>query len=114
MELQTLLKFVDNQHQLLIDTKQASYTDRERILMRTVKIAEELGELSDEILGSLGDQRPEKMAGRDSDSLNNEFADVILTTFLLARMMNIDVLAAVEKKIQKIESDHNKQIRESL
>lgn len=113
MELNTLLKFVDTQHQLLLDTKQSNRTDRERILMRMVKISEEVGELSDEVLGSLGDQRPEKMVGRDTDSLGNEIADVILTTFLLGKMMDINVLDAVEKKIQKIELDQNKHRQES-
>ncbi len=98
MTLEDFQKFIDDQ------------TERERILSRTVKISEEFGELCDEVLASMGDQRKGKMEGRDLDALSDEFADVIITTFLLAKSMNIDIPNALERKIKKIKAKHNKQL----
>jgi len=39
---------------------------------------------------------------RDKESLSEEFADVVITTLLLAKAMNVDVEKALEKKAEKI------------
>lgn len=47
-------------------------------------------------------QRKQKFDKFDKDNLLEEFADVIMTTLLLAKSMNIDIEKALEKKIEKI------------
>ena len=110
MTIEDFQKFIDEQSALLRSTVHASQTERERILARTVKISEEFGELCDEVLASLGDQRSGKMEGRSLESLSDEFADVVITTFLLAKSMNVDVMEALGRKIKKIKEKHNKQL----
>ncbi|MFA6415056.1 MAG: MazG nucleotide pyrophosphohydrolase domain-containing protein [Candidatus Paceibacterota bacterium] len=112
MDIEEFQKFIDEQDALFRTTKQASHTERERVLARTVKISEEFGELCDEVLASLGDQRTGKMDGRSAESLADEFADVVITTFLLAKSMEVDVMGALSRKTEKIRAKHNKQLGE--
>ena len=72
------------------------------ILLRTVKLTEELGELCDEVLSHSSFQRKDKLDNHNKDNLPEEFADVLITTFLLAKSMNVDIEKALEKKIKKV------------
>ena len=58
----------------------------------------------------MGDQRKEKLDAHDGQSLRDEFADVIITTFLLAKSMRVDVMGALDHKVKKIREKHNKQL----
>ena len=71
-------------------------------MARTVKLTEELGELCNEVLAFNGDQRKEKLDKYDKNNLPNEFADVIITTLLLAKTMNVDIQEALKQKIKSI------------
>jgi len=103
MEFKELLEFINLENRRLIEKfGNNSSTQQERILARTVKLTEELGELCNEILTFNGDQRKEKLDNSDKNNLPNEFADVIITTLLLAKSMNVDVKEALIKKIEKI------------
>lgn len=110
MNMGEFQKFINDQDVILRLAKDPTQTDRERILSRTVKISEEFGELCDEVLASLGDQRKGKMENRSIESLSDEFADVVITTFLLAKLMNVNIPSALERKIEKIKAKHNKQL----
>lgn len=110
MTIEDFQKFIDEQDALFRSVKTASQTERERILARTVKISEEFGELCDEVLASIGGQRSGKMEGRSPESLSDEFADVVITTFLLAKSMDVDVMDALARKTEKIREKHNKQL----
>ncbi len=103
MELKELLEFIDLENKRLIERfGKNSSTQQERILARTVKLTEELGELCNEVLAFNGDQRQEKLDRHGKNNLPNEFADVIITTLLLAKSMNVDVKEALINKIEKI------------
>jgi len=102
MELKELLEFIDLENQDSLKIGKNSPTQKERILARTVKLTEELGELCNEILAFNGDQRQEKLDKHDKNNLPNEFADVIITTLLLAKSMNVDIKESLIKKIEKI------------
>lgn len=67
------------------------------------KIMEELGELSNEVLASHKRQRKEKL-NNSKDNLSKEFADVIITTSLLAEHMGVDINEALKIKIEKIKA----------
>lgn len=101
MEFKELLEFIDLQDKRLLE-QYGNRTGREEVLARTVKLGEEFGELCDEILASNGDQRKEKLEGHGKDNLSKEFADVIITTLLLAKAKNIDIKQALRIKIAKI------------
>ena len=75
----------------------------------TVKIAEELGELCQEVLAHSGLQRKEKLEQIDKTNPAEEFADVILTTFILAQNLGIDVEAGLKNKMKKIEARYHHQ-----
>lgn len=111
MQFEDFKKFINEQDVLLRATKHVGLSDRELILTRTTKIMEEFGELCDEVLASLGDQRTGKMDGRSKEDLGDEFADVAITTFMLAKTMDIDIMDALARKTEKIKAKHNKQLQ---
>jgi len=107
MNFEELLQFIESEDKNIRENY-GSPTKQEEILARTVKLGEEYGELCDEILSANNDQRKEKLEKKDKDNLPEEFADVIITTLLLAKSMEVDIKMALEKKIAKINERHKK------
>ena len=102
MELKDLLKFIEIEDERL-KKYYGGYPDQEkRILARTVKLTEELGELCNEVLAYNSLQRKQKLDNHNKENLPEEFADVVITTLLLAKAMNVDIEKALEKKTEKI------------
>lgn len=98
-QIQSLLK--GKERELRIEFK--SLTKKEKdILARTVKLSEEVGELSNEILSSLSLQRKSKLDKFDVKNLYEEFADIILASISLANSMNVDLDRAVDAKMKKL------------
>ena len=104
MEFKDLLEFVEKEDERLKYLN--GYQDNEkRILARTVKLTEELGELCNDILSNQSLQRKEKLEKHekhDKKNINDEFADVIIVTLLLARSMKVDIRKVLEKRLKKI------------
>jgi NTP pyrophosphatase (non-canonical NTP hydrolase) len=101
MELKELLKFIEIENGRL--KKRYLNLDKEKmILAQTVKINEELGELYNEVLKHCSLQRKEKLDNMDKKYIEEEFSDVLITTLLLAKSMDIDIEKALEEKIIKI------------
>jgi NTP pyrophosphatase (non-canonical NTP hydrolase) len=100
MDLTELQQLVNIEHNRLL--KQYSNVPNQglTILARMAKLNEEIGELADQILGSLGLQRPEKLYQYTPESLRKELADVVITAFVLAKGCNVDMLQAINEKIQ--------------
>lgn len=71
-----------------------------KIFARTMKIMEELGELSDEILTSMNLQRNTKIAKFSRENVEDEFADVLGSLVLLGIELDIDVEKVMKKKIK--------------
>lgn len=101
MKFEELLKFIEIEDKRLKE-RLGNYTKIERILARNVKLAEELGELSNDVLAEIGDLRKEKMEKYNRNNLSNEIADVIIVTLLLAKSLDVDIKKALEEKIKKI------------
>ncbi|HLD26651.1 MAG TPA: MazG nucleotide pyrophosphohydrolase domain-containing protein [Patescibacteria group bacterium] len=98
-ELQRKLR--EKEQQLRI--KFVSLTKREKdILLKTVKLSEEVGELSNDILSVLSLQRKSKLDAFDKTNLYEEFADVVLGALALANTMRVDMDRAVKDKLKKI------------
>lgn len=72
---------------------------QQQIFARTMKIVEELGELSDEILTSMNLARDSKIAKFSQENMEDEFADVLGSLILLAIELEIDVAQVMRKKI---------------
>lgn len=72
----------------------------QRTFARTMKIMEELGELSDEILTSMNLQRNTKVAKFSRENVEDEFADVLGSLLLLGIELDIDVEKVMKKKIK--------------
>lgn len=109
MSFEEFQEFIDGQDAPFRSLNQQDQ-EVQRIFARTIKLGEEYGELCDEVLASAGDQRKDKLD--ESRELEGEFADVVITTFLLAKAMNVDMSEALSMKIKKIQEKHNKQLRE--
>ncbi|HLC77636.1 MAG TPA: hypothetical protein VJH92_00745 [Candidatus Nanoarchaeia archaeon] len=102
MEIRELMEFTTLEDKRLKE-KFGHYADEEkRTLARTVKVGEEYGELCDEILSRMSLQRKEKLSKKDKENLEKEFTDVIISTLLLAKNIDVDVAKAIENKIIEI------------
>ncbi len=86
-----------------ITPKMPTRDDQTSILIAAIKIQEELGELSNEILKHFKHQRDEKLDQNSLKHLQLEMADVVLSTFMLAQEMNIDIEEALNEKMSIIQ-----------
>lgn len=102
MTFKKLLQFIDSESERLKKYKGEDVSQRERVLFRTVKLMEELGEFCNEIMTLNGKQRDEKLKNYKKGNLEEEFADVIITTLLVAESIDINVEKSLERKINKI------------
>ncbi len=108
MQLKDLRKFIKKEDRRL-RKHYGGYKDEEkRILARTVKLTEELGELCDAVLSYNSMQRKDKLDNYDESNLAEEFADVVITTLLLAEVMGVDIEKALKHKIEKINKRYEK------
>ncbi len=86
------------------ENSKSNISNNERILLQMVKVSEELGELSNEVLHYFHHQRTDKE--RSSD-LSKEMADVIFSAILLGLEMNIDIDQALTTKLEIIKNRYN-------
>ena len=84
------------------------FSKNEFVLSQITKLNEEVGELSGEILATVGYQRPEKLVNHSQETLEGEFADVLITSLLLAQACNVDVNKALENKISILKNRFEK------
>lgn len=73
-----------------------------RVLSQMLKINEEAGELSSEILWYLNLVRQEKQDNYSQETLESEIADVIISTCRLARYLDIDLTQLLTNRIEKL------------
>jgi len=99
-----------NEHTNLLRVVHEEFSHREQVLMQTVKVSEEFGELSDEILGSLGNQRKSKLEDKSPEAIGDEIADVLITVYILAKELDIDAWEAITRKVNKIRAKHSKEL----
>ncbi len=73
---------------------------KEQVLARTVKLWEEVWELNNEVLLKFYKRKKTQF---DEENMKGEFADVIFTTILLAKSLDIDINECIQKKMEIIE-----------
>ncbi|MBU0953174.1 MAG: hypothetical protein KKA90_01995 [Nanoarchaeota archaeon] len=108
MDLSTLLEFIDREHERLNDYYKHTLDSEKMLLARSVKLAEEVGELCSAVLAHKSIQRKEKLDGWDKTKLEEEVADVVFTTFLLAKALDVNIEEAMEQKIIKIDQRYER------
>lgn len=108
MTLEKFQEFIEMQHAFFKKVKKQ--TTKDRIYARTIKLGEEYGELCDEVLEYMHDQRRGKSKRHHAGDLEGEFADVLVVLFMLAKAMDVDIMQALGKKIRKIQARHNKEL----
>lgn len=101
MDSKDFEKFIQKEHIRLLKSFPCDKMDKETFA-RTVKLNEEVGELNEAILKASFLQRKEKDHKLAKKNLEDEFADVIITAFLLAERMKVDLWRALEKKVERI------------
>ncbi len=75
------------------------------LLLKSMKLSEEVGELYNEILGHIGYIRKEKHTS--FDNLKDELADVVITVFIMAEELWVDMEEVLEHKLKTINSRFN-------
>jgi NTP pyrophosphatase (non-canonical NTP hydrolase) len=101
--METLHNFIEAENERLRE-KYASSDDQKMVLVQTVKLSEETGELADQILARDSLQREEKLAVAEQTRVEDEIADVLITARLLAESVGVDVDAALDRKMAEIEA----------
>ena len=84
--------------------KLIDFTETERTYARAIKLNEEVWELMSLVLSHFWDVRKEKLEKHKQEDLLWEFADVIITTLMLAKSMNIDINEALNYKLNIIKN----------
>lgn len=100
MSTEELIEFIKNEHQRLMNFYQIKDKSQATYLMM-IKLTEEVGELAEEVLLLNKLQRKEKIDAKESQ-IGNELADVLICALLLAENVDVDILKALEAKIDKI------------
>ena len=72
------------------------------LLAKRLKISEEVGEFSENILKYLSYQRSEKLHTDVLSDIEEECADVVITACLVLKELELDPAEALAKKIAKI------------
>jgi NTP pyrophosphatase (non-canonical NTP hydrolase) len=95
MNLKTIVNFAKKEHKRLMNFYH--FTDKKQLKHPAVlKVVEEVGELSEAVLANDSIQRVKKLNHRKFN-VGHEITDVILTLFILAANMDVDV----EKELRK-------------
>ncbi|MEU6928912.1 MazG-like family protein [Streptomyces sp. NPDC046374] len=72
-----------------LDDNAGDLSERERILLRTLKITEEAGEVAEAVHGAVGGN-PRKGASHTWNDVEKELCDVIVTAFVALATVNPD------------------------
>ena len=103
MELRELLDFIESEHERLRN-KYQNLDKQKEILARCVKLSEEVGELSNEVLSLNSFQRYVKLEKHGPEKVEEEIADVIITTLLLAKSMGVNVEKSLQERIENVKA----------
>jgi NTP pyrophosphatase (non-canonical NTP hydrolase) len=100
MKFEELTNFAEQEHTRLVKLYNVKNDPKTKYTI-FAKLVEEMGELSEAILTRDNLQRKDKL--QDSKSkLEDELADVILCTMILAKELNVDMDESLKQKIEKI------------
>ncbi|MFB6153267.1 MAG: MazG nucleotide pyrophosphohydrolase domain-containing protein [Halodesulfurarchaeum sp.] len=116
MDIADLEVFLEAENRRLVETLDG--LTRENIpLAQTVKLSEEVGEVCRAVLAAedlqrdrneegaqdVGPEGAQDVGPEGAQDVGQEVADVVITSLLLAKTLEIDIEAALERKIARIE-----------
>lgn len=104
MTLKQLLEFIDKRYLILKKHYGESLGGDKEILAGVAKVIEETGEMAEAVLAQMSLQRREKIEHLTQKDVEEEVADVLITTLILAKSIDMDVVSALQRKMKKIES----------
>ncbi len=84
-----------------LEKKIAGFTHYEKVMGHQVKLGEEAGELAEQILIYVWGHLKDKGESVKTH-IGEEMADVIITTAIMAKELDIDLNAALENKLNEI------------
>lgn len=103
MNIKEIQDFIDLQISAL-EKKYGLEKDKEKDNWAyALKVGEELGEVYDVLLKMKGYQRKEKIE-EDKSKIEEEIADLIITSFILARSMNLDLDKIIRNKMEYLKN----------
>ncbi len=94
--------FISEQNKHIVGLYATIENNRERVFARTIKLSEEVGELAEAVLAS--ESLQSKSKSYKETSLEQELADVIITTLLLAESLGVDMNQALGTRVAEIRS----------
>ncbi|KUL53478.1 MazG-like family protein [Streptomyces sp. NRRL S-1521] len=74
---------------------------REALLLRMLKLSEEVGEVSEAVIGAMG-QNPRKGASHTWDDVRAELCDVIVTAMVALRTLTPDAEAVLAAHLRRV------------
>lgn len=107
MEIQEVNKFIKDFEQVFNKKNIDPIPHKESVYRNMIKVTEEVGELSDQVLGNLAYQREDKRAKYSKEAMAGELADSLIALFYLAHDLDIDVEEALQKTITKVKGKFN-------
>ena len=107
-----LLKFINEESEVLAKKYGKGYTKREVVMSKTIKLNEEVGELCSEILANFGNQRKRLEKDKhNKQAMEGEFADTLIVTLLLAKSLDVDINKSLKNKINKLKKRYEQEYR---
>ncbi len=98
--MEELFEFAKIEHERLVNHYNIKGESKTKYTI-LAKLMEELGELSEAILTFDSLQRSDKLE-ETKKNLEGELADVILTTLILSKELDVNIKKALQEKIEKI------------
>jgi len=99
MDISKLEEFINGEHDRLLKFYKITNKKELRHLI-ALKLVEEIGELSEELLSLDKIQRIEKLNKHKSE-IDDEIADVVITALLLAENLDVNIKRALQAGIKK-------------
>lgn len=101
MDMQAILQAIDKVHLHFVSTD--THINKEKhSLLRAMKLAEEVGELNEQVLWHYGYGRKEKIEKYSPENLEDEIADVIFSAMMVAKSLDVDISKALSHKMEKM------------
>ncbi|MGI5425423.1 MazG-like family protein [Streptomyces sp. CA-179760] len=74
---------------------------REGVLLRILKLSEEVGEVAEAVIGATG-QNPRKGVTHDWDDVQSELCDVVITALVALRTLTPDARAVFARHLERV------------
>ncbi|NEB05171.1 MazG-like family protein [Streptomyces sp. SID13726] len=81
--------------------KDQPVTGREGLLLRMLKLSEEVGEVSEAVIGAVG-QNPRKGVSHTWEDVQGELCDVVITALVALRTLTPDTREVFQRHLERV------------